>query len=121
MQGHDLAPLLRGQTPSDWRQDFLYQFKWSSEIIPASEGVCSKEWKYIRWIVTGTEELFNVRDDSSEIHNLASDLTHAADLDRLRSRLAALKQEIGGAPLEQLQNLPFGEPRKSPAAAKAKK
>jgi arylsulfatase len=121
MQGHDLAPLLRGKTPRDWRHDFLYQFKWSSEIIPASEGVCSKDWKYIRWVVSGTEELFNVRNDSTEIHNLASDPAHAADLDRLRSRLTALKQEIGGEPLEQLQNLPFGLPRKSPAAAKAKK
>jgi arylsulfatase len=109
MQGRDFTPLLRGKTPSNWRKDFLYQFKWSSEIIPASESVCSKEWKYIRWLVTGTEELFNLRDDPVEFRNLAGNPSHAADLARFRARLVALKKEVGGAPLEELQNQPFGE------------
>jgi len=111
MQGRDFTPLLRGQTPSAWRTDFLYQFKWSSEIIPASEGVCNKDWKYIRWIVSGTEELFDLRGDTHEARNLAPDPAHAADLARMRARLAALNKEIGGTRVEDLQNMPFGEPR----------
>lgn len=118
MQGRDLAPLLRGRTPSGWRQDFLHQFKWSSEIIPASESVCSKEWKYIRWIVSGTEELFDLRSDPQETRNLAADPAHTADLERLRARLATLKQEVGGRKLESLENLPFGEPRRAPKTKK---
>ena len=112
MQGRDFRPLLLGQTPTDWRQDFLYQFKWSSEAIPASEGVCGKELKYIRWLHSGTEEIFDLRRDPLEEHNLSQDPAHAADLARLRSRYAALKKEIGGARLEELHNLPFGIPKK---------
>lgn len=111
MQGRDFAPLLRGQRPSDWRTDFLYQFKWSSEIIPASEGVCSKDWKYIRWLATGTEELFDLRSDPHEVRNLASTPAHASELDRLRARYAVLKNEVGGTPLEKLKDMPFGEPK----------
>ena len=111
MQGRDFSPLLRGKKPSDWRKDFLYQFKWSSEIIPASEGVCSKDWKYIRWIESNTEELFDLQNDAIEGQNLAGDAHHRSTLMRLRSRLAELKKEIGGAPIEELNNLPFGEPK----------
>jgi arylsulfatase A-like enzyme len=112
MQGRDFTPLLRGKTPSNWRKDFLYQFKWSSEVIPASEAVCSKEWKYIRWLVTGTEELFRLRDDPGEVRNLSP--SHAADLARFRARLARLKKNVGGAPLEELQHLPFGQTKDRP-------
>jgi len=108
MQGRDFTPLLRGQPPADWREDFLYQFKWNREIIPASEGVCSKDWKYIRWIASGVEELFDLRRDPREEHNLAADSAYSGDLARLRERLTALKKQVGGAPLEELQNMPFG-------------
>jgi arylsulfatase A-like enzyme len=110
MQGRDFTPLLGGQTPADWRTDFLYQFKWMSEVIPASEGVCGKDWKYIRWLGSNTEEIFDLRNDPREAYNLAQDPAHAADLARLRSRCDALKMKIGGARLEDLHNMPFGNP-----------
>ncbi len=126
MQGRDFSPLLRSRTPADWRQDFLYQFKWSSEIIPASEGVCSKDWKYIHWLESGVEELFDLHRDPVEAHNLAGESSFARQLARLRGRCAELKKEIGGTPVEQLQYMPFGDPpgaqpRKGPRANKKKK
>ncbi|NBV20667.1 MAG: DUF4976 domain-containing protein [Proteobacteria bacterium] len=120
MQGRDFTPLLRGQTPADWRTDFLYQFKWSSEIIPASEGVCSKDWKYIRWLTGPTEELFDLRADPREKRDLSQDPAHAAELQRLRTRMAALQKEVGGSPVEALQNMPSGMPRPAKGKAKAK-
>jgi arylsulfatase len=108
MQGRNFLPLIYGQTPADWRKDFLYQFKWGSEGIPASEGVCSKDWKYIRWIASGTEELFDLRKDPIEGNNLASNPAYAADLSRLRARCGWLKKEVGGTPLEELRNMPYG-------------
>jgi arylsulfatase A-like enzyme len=77
-------------------------------VIPASEGLCGKDWKYIRWVDSGTEELFDLRGDSHEASNLAPDPAHAADLTRLRARCSVLKKEVGGTPLEELQNMPSG-------------
>ena len=111
MQGRDFSPLLHGETPADWRTDFLYQFKWSSEIIPASEGVCSKDWKYVRWVVSNTEELFDLKNDPIEGHNVAGDPAHATDLAHSRARLATLRKEVGGATIEQLKNMPYGDPQ----------
>ncbi len=114
MQGRDLTPLLHGRTPADWRTDFLYQFKWSSEIIPASEGVCSKDWKYIKWLATDTEELFDLRGDAQEVRDLSKDPAHASQLAKLRARYEVLKKETGGTPVEQLEKMPFGKPPRSP-------
>ena len=124
MQGRDFTPLLRGETPADWRTDFLYQFKWHSESIPASESVCSKDWKYIKWLATGTEELFDLRRDAHEVGNLGKDPAHASDLARLRARYEALKKEIGGTPVEQLEHMPYGggeKPEVSKGGKKRKK
>jgi len=98
--------LLAGKTPADWRTDFLYQFKWSSEVIPASEGVCSKDWKYINWIATGTEELFDLRSDAHEVRDLSRDPGAAAEMTRMRARLVELRAEVGGTPTEKLVRIP---------------
>ena len=111
MQGRDISALLNGRTPADWRKDFLYQFKWGKESIPASEGVCGKDLKYIRWVKAGTEEMFDLRNDPLEEQNLSSDPAHAADLSRMRARIEVLKKEVGGTPLEDLHDLPFGVPK----------
>ena len=121
MQGRDFTPLVHGQTPADWRKDFYYEFKWANESIPASEGVCSKDWKYIRWLTSGVEELFYLPKDAHEVRELSKDPAHAADLARLRARLAVLKKEVGGTPVEQLTKMPAGvgddkPPRKGGAA-----
>ena len=108
MQGRDITPLVQGQTPADWRTDLLYQFKWGSESIPASEGVCSKDWKYIRWVATNTEELFDLRRDPHEKNDLSKDPAHAADMARLRERMASLKKEVGGSSIEELTHMPNG-------------
>ena len=108
MQGRDFTPLVHGQTPADWRKDFYYEFKWGNEAIPGSESVCSKDWKYIHWLVSGVEELFYLPKDAHEVRDLSKDPAHAADLARLRARMGVLKKEVGGMPVEQLQKMPFG-------------
>lgn len=108
MQGRDITPLVQGETPADWRTDFLYQFKWGSESIPASEGVCGKDWKYIRWVATNTEELFDLRQDPRETNDVSKDPSHAADVIRVRERMASLKKEVGGSSIEELTNMPSG-------------
>ncbi|HLX60981.1 MAG TPA: sulfatase [Planctomycetota bacterium] len=110
MQGRELTPLLRGETPANWRRDFLYQFTWSAQNdIPGAEAVCSKDWKYIRWQENQTEELFDLRADPREEHNLSHDAVRTAELERLRSRLTELRQEVGGTPIDKIENMPFGD------------
>jgi len=95
MQGRSLRPLVAGAAvPADWRTDFFYEHHTRPAILPPSEGVRTAEWKYIRYVAPNpvVEELYDLRTDPAELHDLAGDPAHRATLDRLRARWAELGQ-----------------------------
>jgi arylsulfatase A-like enzyme len=96
MQGRSLAPWVRGETPADWRGDFLYEHHTFPKIIPPSEGVRTRDWKYIRWIDRDpvVEELFDLKKDPNEENNLAADPASAAKLEELRARWKELASQM---------------------------
>lgn len=87
VQGRSLRPLMEG-TAVEWREDCLYHHHFQHPQIPRSEGVISRDWKYIRWIDgdPGAEELYDLRQDPWERDNLAGKPEHAATLERYRKR-----------------------------------
>ena len=77
MQGRSLVPLLRKQeTP--WRKEFFYEHLFRHPRIPPTEAVRTERWKYIRYIDTDPlyEELYDLRNDPLEEHNLVSATEH---------------------------------------------
>ena len=49
MQGRNLSPLTRGESPS-WRNEFYYSHLFVHQSIPKNEGIRTERWKYIRYI-----------------------------------------------------------------------
>jgi arylsulfatase A-like enzyme len=96
MQGRDLQPLLAGQTPSDWRTEFFYEHHSVANRIPPSEGVRTERWKYIRWINEEPvlEELYDLKSDPLEEHNLVRDAEHADILGGLRNKWQRYGEEL---------------------------
>ena len=108
MQGRSLLPLVRGEKPDDWRTDFYYEHAFDVQKlvdegkisperlwpIPRSEGVVSLDWKYLHYYdyPSPNEELYDLRRDSHETTNLASDPEHQAMKDSLRSRMQTLRE-----------------------------
>jgi len=88
VQGRCLVPLLRGKRPSGWRKDFFYEHHYGPKIIPPSEGIRTESWAYLRWLTPNpeTEELYDVRRDPLEQHNLAADSAYAPILGALRAQ-----------------------------------
>ncbi len=88
MQGRSLMPLLQNPDPETWREDFLCEHLFQHAQIPRSEGVRTKNWKYIRYFEQNPihEELYDLRTDPTERRNLASVPEHAQSLDDLRAR-----------------------------------
>ena len=66
--------------------------------IPDSLGVRSEEWKYIRYVNVEPEieELYRVRTDPLEAHNLANDICHTAIKEQLRNRCDYYLRTLGG-------------------------
>jgi len=99
MQGRSLMPLLQGKKLTDWRTDFFYEHHFGEKRkppIPATEGVREERWKYTRWTSTSPvfEELFDLKNDSEELRNLATDGEHEDQLERLRARRKQLREEL---------------------------
>ncbi|MEX2561408.1 MAG: sulfatase, partial [Pirellulales bacterium] len=84
--GASLRPLLAGEQ-ADWRQDFFYEhhFHYGGRI-PRTEGVRTKDWKYITYfdVEPAHEELYDLAHDPIEERNLAGDPAFDDRLDDMR-------------------------------------
>jgi arylsulfatase A-like enzyme len=96
MQGRSLVPLFTGETPADWRTEFFYEHHSVADRIPPSEGVRTTRWKYIRWINEQPliEELYDLKNDPLEEHNLVADSKHAEILAELRDNWQRYGEEL---------------------------
>ena len=84
-QGKSLLSLARGTETSLNRDTIFIEHLWEMPNIPPSEGVRTAEWKYFRYINDrSVEELYNLKEDPNEIHNLAQSADHADILKSLR-------------------------------------
>ena len=91
--GRPLAPLLAGgPAPADWRTDFLCEHRMDHPRIPKWRGVRGGAFMYAEYDEQPRphEFLHDLAADPDERQNLAPDPTRAADLERMRARLAEL-------------------------------
>lgn len=95
MQGVDLVRLVEGEDPTLDRQDFFYEHTFmGSPGIPKIEGVVSPDIKYMKFIEHGYEQLFDLRADRLEKKNLSEDAGYQEELEKLRERYEALKEQV---------------------------
>jgi arylsulfatase A-like enzyme len=93
MQGRDLAPLYLAARPPAWRTEFFYEHATINNItfIPSSQALVRKDAKYLFWPDFNFEELFDLKADPAETHNLVADPAYAATLAVMRESFAVLK------------------------------
>ena len=73
MQGTSLVPLLRGQTPKDWRNSIYYHYYEypSVHMIPRHYGIRTERYKLMHFYQFGNEwELYDLQSDPDELQNL---------------------------------------------------
>jgi N-acetylglucosamine-6-sulfatase len=91
MDGRSLLPLMRGQTPSVWRQSFplvKYQDPRQTEFPPYI-GVRTDRYTWVEW-ANGARELY---DHVQDPHNL-SNLANASNLAGVRSTLSSIARRL---------------------------
>lgn len=106
MDGRSLVPLLKGESPFDWRSAFLIQYN-TDTVFPrvlrmGYRAIRTTRWKYIRYLeLDGMDELYDLKSDPYEMRNQISEPSAAAELKRLQTALDELlnnKSPSGKAP-----------------------
>lgn len=94
MQGTSLLPLLAGRE-IPWRDHWFYEHLFEHPGLPKSEGVRTKDWKYVRYLLPDGhyEQLFDLKHDPREEHDLVPTNSHAAQLSILRDQWHSLAQQ----------------------------
>jgi arylsulfatase A-like enzyme len=86
MEGTSLNPVLEGKVRG-WRQEVFCEHLWDNEEIPQSECIRTRKWKYIRYPQhPDFEELYDLKSDPKEIHNLASASVYSSVIEKLREK-----------------------------------
>lgn len=97
IQGRSLLPLVRGETPDDWREAILCE-NLAKERRPMCDAIRTQDWKYIAYFETEPlqEELYHLAVDPREQRNLAADPVHQEMKQKLASQLQAMRVELSG-------------------------
>ena len=100
MQGRSLVPLLKGETPQDWRKSFYYHYYESPESkgswhhVARHYGVRTAQYKLIYYYLKDEWELFDLDVDPQEMHSVYGDPRYKRVTKELKAELARLRTEL---------------------------
>ncbi len=111
MQGRSLAPLLRGESPDDWRKTLYYRYYHSPghHNTAAHYGVRTATHKLIHYWEKDAYELYDLTKDPLEQHNLLFDKDGANKPD-VAGLFTELKTEIARLQKEYKDDGQFADP-----------
>lgn len=97
VQGRSFVPLLKGKTPDDWRDAFLYEYFYEDRYSIKSDIVAARteDWKLVTYPDFGPQavELYHLPADPHEMHNLVDNPAHRDKLAQMKQLLEQLKQK----------------------------
>ncbi len=103
MQGRSLVPLMKGETPADWRHSFFIEY-YSDIVFPrmhkmAYKAVRNDRWKYIHYLEhENADELYDLQNDPYELKNLINDPTAASEAQQMKKELERLLADTEAKP-----------------------
>ncbi len=101
IQGRSFVPLLKGQTPPDWRTAILAEFEpTNQEPFPAWQAVRTERGKYIHYRSEekGLDELYDLTADPYEMKNRINEPDAQALRETLKKELRTLLEESSKQP-----------------------
>ena len=110
MQGRSLLPVLRGQTPRDWRTSMYYRYYHDpgDHNTRAHYGLRTRTHKLIYFWKKDQWELFDLVNDPSELHNLYGEPGQEVLTATLKAELASLKRALRDGDQSADDQLPNG-------------
>jgi arylsulfatase A-like enzyme len=105
MQGASLVPLLKGNTPDNWRKEHYYHYyaypDW--HMVKRHYGIADERYKLIHFYFDIDEwELYDLEKDPNEMRNVYNDPAYAEVREDLHKRLLDLREKYGDS--DELMN-----------------
>jgi arylsulfatase A-like enzyme len=98
MQGRSLVPVLKGETPDDWRNAHYYHYYEhpSEHVVQRHYGITTDKYKLMRFYYeSDTWELYDLEKDPQELNNVYDAPAYAEVQNQLHQRLEGLRAEFG--------------------------
>ncbi len=98
IQGRSLVPILKGNTPADWRKSFYYHYYEypGPHSVRRHYGVVTDRYKLVYFYEPDMNyrELFDLKTDPRELHSVYGDKQYAEIQKDLEKELARLRSEL---------------------------
>jgi arylsulfatase A-like enzyme len=100
MHGESLVGLLSGETPTDWRDSIYYHYQEYGDSrtqhrVARHYGIRTQRYKLIYIYQHDAWELYDLKNDPEEMHNLYQDKNQATRIAALKEKLAELRVQFG--------------------------
>ena len=112
MQGESLVPLMKGDTPADWRENLYYHYYEYPAVhsVRRHEGVAGKRFKLIRFygmdVPNGEEwEFYDLKNDPKEVKSQYDNPEYAAEIAKLKKELENLKAQYKVVEIPQTHHI----------------
>lgn len=116
LHGRSFAPILRGQTPADWRQSIYYHYYDGGHSVAKHYGVRTDRFTLAHFYETGEWELYDREKDPQELKSVYADPAYAKTVAELKTELDRLRKQYKDS--DDIK--PAGKPNQ-PASAPEKK
>ncbi|MSU64954.1 MAG: DUF4976 domain-containing protein [Opitutus sp.] len=95
LHGHSLVPVLRGQTPPDWRQSVYYHYyETATHNVAKHYGVRANRYTLACFYQTDEWELYDLQQDPQQLHSVYADPAYAKTVVELKAELARLHEQF---------------------------
>ncbi len=94
LQGASLVPLLKGESPKDWRTGIYYHYYEypSVHMVPRHYGIRTDQFKLMKFYQFGEEwEFYDLEADPDELMNQYNNPEYAAKIAEIKGQLEALQ------------------------------
>ncbi len=94
LHGRSMVPVLRGQTPADWRKSIYYHYYDPGHGVAKHYGVRTEKHTLAHFYTTDEWELFDLEKDPKELRSVYADPAYAATATELKAELERLRTQF---------------------------
>ncbi len=94
LHGRSLVPIMRGETPADWRTSLYYHYYDPGHGVAPHYGLRTDRYTLAHFYRTNEWELFDLKKDPQQLRSVYDDAAYAKTVTDLKAELTRLRAEF---------------------------